>query len=167
MSNSPTKKEVIILVAMAQNRVIGHQNRIPWHIPEDVKLFKDVTMGHAMVMGRKTYDSIGRPLPGRTNIVISRQADLEIEGCLTATSLDEAVKLASQQHDKIFNIGGSQIFAQGMATTDTIYLTELQREVEGDILFPEIPAEFEEVSCQPLEAKEPLLFKIFRRKGTF
>lgn len=157
-------KEIIIMVAMAQNRVIGHNNKIPWHIPAEVRFFKEQTMGHAIIMGRKTYESIGRPLPGRTNIVISRQPDLTIAGCLFATSVDKAIALAAEKHDKIFNIGGSQIFREAMAMTDTIYLTELQREVAGDILFPEIPAEFIETSCEKLEAEEELLFKVYRRQ---
>ena len=153
------------MVAMARNRVIGRHNQIPWHIPAEIRFFKDQTMGHALIMGRKTYDSIGRPLPGRSNIVISRQAGLKIPGCQVANSIAQAVELANVKHEKIFNIGGSHIFQAGLAHTDTIYLTELQREVEGDIFFPEIPKEFIEVSSRKMEAEEPLLFKIFRRQG--
>ncbi|MEN8139728.1 MAG: dihydrofolate reductase [Thermodesulfobacteriota bacterium] len=161
----PGRYELISLVAMAKNRVIGHANQIPWHIPEDVRLFKEVTMGHAMIMGRKTYDSIGRPLPGRDSIVISRQKGLTIPGCQVAASVAEAVELAAKKHEKIFNIGGEQIFIAAMDLTDTIYLTELQREVAGEILFPPIPPEFSLESSRVLEAKEPLLFKIYRRKA--
>ena len=163
-NSSPPAPEVIILVAMAQNRVIGHQGQIPWHIPADIKLFKEVTMGHAIIMGRKTYDSIGHPLPGRTNIVISRQPDLTIPGCLTAPSVTAGLELAAQNHDKIFNIGGSQIFSAGLPQTDTIYLTQLQREVPGDTFFPEIPPEFTEISARKLPAQEPLIFKVYKRR---
>jgi dihydrofolate reductase len=103
---------IFLLVAMAENRVIGKNGSIPWHIPEEVAHFIRTTLGHALVMGRKTYDSIGRPLPGRTNIVISNQPDLVIEGCRMAASLTEALDIAKELHEKIFVIGGGEIFEQ-------------------------------------------------------
>ena len=148
---------------MAANRVIGHNNTIPWHIPADLLHFKELTMGHALIMGRKTYESIGRPLPGRLNIIISRQPDLAIAGYQTVPNLEIALEQAAKSHNKIFIIGGGEIFRISMAIADTIYLTQLQRSVEGDIVFPELSADFNEVSSEMLEAEEPLLFTVYTK----
>jgi dihydrofolate reductase len=132
-----TKPHLSILVAMAKNRTIGINNTLPWRIPEDMKHFKTLTMGHHIVMGRKTYDSIGRPLPGRTTVVVTRSRDLQIEGCLVAHSLDEAIA-ACEPDREIFIVGGAEIYAQAMSSANRIYITEIQKEVEGDAWFPEI-----------------------------
>ncbi len=130
-----TKQHLSILVAMARNRTIGLDNALPWRIPEDMKHFKSLTMGHHMIMGRKTYDSIGRPLPGRTTVVVTRSRDLKIEGCVVAHSLDEAI--AACAGDEIFVVGGAEIYAQALPLADTLYVTEIQQDAEGDAHFPE------------------------------
>ncbi|UCH50060.1 MAG: dihydrofolate reductase [Betaproteobacteria bacterium] len=129
---------------MARNRVIGKGGTLPWHLPEDLKRFRSLTMGHPIIMGRKTYDSIGRPLPGRRNIVISRNSDLTIEGVETAISLQAALEMTIDA-DEVFVIGGQQIYQLALPLGDRIELTLIDRGFDGDVLFPEIdPAEWEE-----------------------
>lgn len=127
---------VAILVAMAKNGTIGVDNTLPWRCPEDLKRFKALTMGHAMIMGRKTFDSIGRALPGRTTIVVTRNADLRIEGCLIAHSLQQALTMC-EKDAQVFIVGGAQIYAQSLDLADTLYITEIQQDVAGDAHFPE------------------------------
>ena len=124
-----------IIVAMAKNCTIGINNTLPWRCPEDLKRFKALTMGHHMIMGRKTFESIGRPLPGRTTVVVTRDRNLQFEGCLMAHSLPEAVAAcASDSH--IFIVGGAEIYAQALPLVDRLYITEIQQEVIGDAHFP-------------------------------
>ena len=129
---------IALVVAMAENRVIGKNNQLVWRLPADLKFFKNLTTGHPIIMGRKTFESIGKPLPNRTNIVITRQQDFEAEGCLVAHSLNEALMLAQQLDSEIFIIGGAEIYKQAMFLADTIYLTEVHHTFEGDTFFPEI-----------------------------
>jgi dihydrofolate reductase len=128
--------DLSIIVAMASNRTIGANNTLPWRCPEDLKHFKSLTMGHHMIMGRKTFDSIGKPLPGRTTVVVSRNPKLQIEGCLIAHSLKEALE-ACAGDDEIFIVGGAELYQQAMPLADKLYLTEIQQAVEGDAHFPE------------------------------
>ena len=125
-----------IIVAMAQNRTIGVNNTLPWCCPEDLKHFKALTMGHHMIMGRKTFDSIGRPLPGRTTVVVTRNTDLQIEGCQIAHSLKAAIA-ACAGDEEIFIVGGAELYRQAITLVDTLYITEVQQDVEGDAYFPE------------------------------
>jgi len=129
---------IALVVAMAENRVIGKNNQLIWHLPADLKHFKNLTTGHPIIMGRKTFESIGKPLPNRTNIVVTRQEDFRPEGCLVAHSLSEALMMAQQLDAEIFVIGGAEIYKQAMFLADTIYLTEVHQEFEGDTFFPEI-----------------------------
>jgi dihydrofolate reductase len=129
--------KIIIIAAMARNRVIGKRGAIPWHIPGELQRFKRITMGHVVVMGRKTYESIGKPLPGRTNIVITRQNEYPATGCLLAGNLQEALSLCKQDA-KIFICGGGEIYREAMEVADEISLTVLDRDVDGDTVFPEI-----------------------------
>ena len=129
---------IALVVAMAENRVIGKENKLIWHLPADLKFFKNITTGHPIIMGRKTFESIGKPLPNRTNIIITRQPDFTAEGCLVAHSLTEALMLAQQLDSDIFVIGGAEIYKQAMFLADTIYLTEVHHTFEGDTFFPEI-----------------------------
>ena len=153
---------ISIIAAMAKNRVIGQKNALPWHLPEDLKHFRKLTMGHHIVMGRKTFESIGKPLPGRTSIVVSRNADLVIPGAEVAPSMEKAVSLCSGD-EEIFIIGGGELFSQAMSFADRIYLTEIQDEYEGDAYFPRMdPSEWLEVSR---EAHEGYHFTVFERKG--
>jgi dihydrofolate reductase len=123
---------------MAKNRVIGRGQSIPWDLPEDRKHFVAVTRGHALIMGRATYDSIGKPLPKRRNIVVSRQRGLRIEGVEVAGGLEEAIALARTADDAPRVIGGAQLYAEALPLATRIYLTELDAEVEGDRWFPEL-----------------------------
>ncbi|MDX8379689.1 MAG: dihydrofolate reductase [Gallionella sp.] len=126
-----------IIVAMAKNRTIGIHNTLPWHCPEDLKHFKLLTLGNHIIMGRKTFESIGKPLPRRTTVVLTRDLDLKIEGCLMAHSLTEALT-ASDHSAQICIVGGAQIYAQAMPKVKTLYVTEIQQEIAGDAHFPEI-----------------------------
>ena len=135
-----------IVVAMARNRVIGRDNDLPWRLPEDLKRFKALTMGKPMVMGRKTFESIGRPLPGRTTIVVSRQAGLQIPGCVVADSIDAAIR-AADGAPEIMLVGGAQLYSEALPRVTRIYLTRIHADVEGDTLFPLLdPAEWRETS---------------------
>lgn len=131
---------VSVIAAMAQNRVIGINNTLPWRLPEDLKHFKALTMGHHIVMGRKTYESIGKPLPGRTTVIVTRSPDYAIPGCLVAHSV-EAALAACQDDDEIFFVGGAELYRQVLPRADRLYLTEIQRPFEGDARFPEFSAD--------------------------
>jgi dihydrofolate reductase len=157
-----------IIVAMAKNRTIGVDNTLPWRCPEDLKHFKALTMGHHMVMGRKTYDSIGKPLPGRTTVVVTRNAGLQIEGCLIAHTLEQSIA-ACAGDETAFIVGGAELYAQALPLVDTLYITEIQQDVEGDAHFPAFDkAEWQEVSreVRAQETPQPLEyhFVCYRRK---
>ena len=126
---------ISIIVAVARNGVIGGGNTLLWHISEDLKRFKALTTGHPVVMGRKTFESLGRPLPNRTNVVVTRQ-HIEIPGCTVAGSLEEALALLPAQ-EEVFVTGGGQIYAQALPLADRIYLTTVMRDYEGDTRFPD------------------------------
>jgi dihydrofolate reductase len=135
--------KISLIVAVSRNGVIGRDNQLPWHLPEDLKYFKSVTMGKPILMGRKTYDSIGRPLPGRTNIVITRDPQLCAAGVEVADSLQGAMALAeracaSAGAEEIMVIGGEQIYRMTLPVADRLYLTQVDAEVEGDAYFPEV-----------------------------
>lgn len=135
-----TSLRLSILVAMARNRVIGQDNRLPWHLPADLKHFKSLTTGHIIIMGRKTYESIGRPLPGRTNIVITRQKNFKAIGATIVHSVENALqacKQVSTLNQEHFIIGGAEIFQQTLKICQRMYITEIQRDFEGDTFFPE------------------------------
>lgn len=121
---------------MAKNRVIGKDNQLIWHFPEDLKHFKRLTSGHHVVMGRKTFESVGRPLPNRTNIIVTRQANYKAEGCLIAHSLDEAIALVENDAQP-FIVGGAEIYKQALEIAKTIELTIIDGEYDGDSFFPE------------------------------
>jgi len=126
------RPRVSLIVAMAKNRVIGMNNTLPWHLPADLKHFKALTMGHHIVMGRKTYESIGKPLPGRFSVVVTRNS--KFEGCIIADSLDAAIA-ACGNDDEIFVIGGAELYRQAIHLADRIYLTEIDAEISGDAHF--------------------------------
>lgn len=139
--------EISIVVAMSTNRVIGSNNQLPWHLPNDLQYFKRLTMGSPIIMGRKTYESIGRPLPGRLNIVVSRQSPAAIFPCgvpesvRVVASLDEGYAQAvctEDEKNRVFVIGGEQIYRQSLANVTRLYVTEVHASVEGDAYFPEI-----------------------------
>ena len=126
---------ISIIVAVAANGVIDDNNSLLWHISEDLRNFKRITSGHPVIMGRKTFESLGRPLPNRTNVVVSRTATA-IDGCRVAASLDEAIAMFSAD-EEAFIIGGAQIYAQALDAADKIYITRVGRDYEGDTSFPE------------------------------
>ncbi len=128
--------KISLLVAMAQNRVIGRNNALPWRLSPDLKRFRRITMGHPIIMGRKTYESIGRPLDGRKNIVISRNPDFRPDGISVAGSIDEALALANDH--EIMIIGGADIYKQTLPRAGRIYLTLIHQDFEGDAYFPEL-----------------------------
>ena len=130
-----------LIAALGENRVIGVDNSMPWHLPGDFKYFKATTLGKPIIMGRKTWDSLGRPLPGRLNLVVSRQTDLVLEGAEVFPSLEAAVQRAEawaleQGVDELMLIGGAQLYAQGLEWADRLYLTRVALSPEGDALFP-------------------------------
>ena len=131
------RMRISLIVAISQNNVIGKDNQLPWHLPADLRHFKQLTMGHPIIMGRNTYESIGRPLPGRRSIVLSRSAEFALEGCETATSLTEAIQLC-EGADEAFVIGGAKLFEEAAQRSDRIYLTRIHAECEGDTFFPAI-----------------------------
>ena len=140
---------VTLIAAVGRNRVIGADNEMPWHLPEDFAFFKRTTMGHPMVMGRKTFDSIGRVLPGRRTIVVTRQNDWSHPGVETAHSLSDALGLAGPA-DEVFVCGGGQVYVEAMPFAHRLLITEVDQSPEGDVLFPEIDiSEWREVSRQP------------------
>ena len=152
------------IVAMASNRVIGNRGDIPWKIPGEQKKFKEITLGHSIIMGRKTYESIGRPLPGRTNIVITRQADYRAAGCIVVHDLDSAFRSCPPEENEAFICGGGQLYQESLPVTDRIYLTVLPREVTGDTYFPEISeVEFKISKSEHIDGVEPYDFLVYDR----
>lgn len=129
---------VVIVAAVGRNGVIGVDGGLPWRIPEDLARFKQMTMGHALVMGRATFDSIGRPLPGRSNIVLTRRPGWAYEGVDTAGSLEEAIAIAEARGQEVFIAGGADVYAQALGIADSMELTEVDASPEGDTYFPEV-----------------------------
>lgn len=136
---------ISLIVAHSSNRVIGIDGQLPWHIPNDLKYFKAITIGKPIIMGRKTFDSIGKPLPGRLNIIITKNTDLSIEECVVVNNLEAAIseaknffKTQDTEQEEIFIIGGAQIFKQSMKFVNKIYITEVHAEYAGDVFFEEL-----------------------------
>jgi dihydrofolate reductase len=149
----PGERRLTLVAAYADNRVIGDHGRIPWHLSEDFAHFKATTMGGTLVMGRATYDSIGRPLPGRTTVVVTRNPDWSAEGVLVAHSLDEALALAAEQAGETYVVGGAEIYEQALPLATHQVLTEVPLAPEGDAYYPEFDrAEWVETRREPREA---------------
>ena len=157
--------EIFIIAAMAQNRIIGSNNKLPWHIPEELKLFKKTTMGCPMIMGRKTFESFPSPLPGRRHIVLSRNKEYQPTGGEHASSMAEAIDMCGEA-EKVFIIGGAEIFAKGFEVATTIALTLLERDVEGDVTFPDFSTDefVEENRVAFPDASEPFTVVTYHRK---
>ena len=161
-----------LIVAMDRNRVIGCDNALPWHLPEDLKYFKSVTMGKPIVMGRKTFESIGRPLPGRLNVVITRNPGWQHPGVVVAHSLSEALVLAgndppSREAGEVMVIGGEQIYRAAIEQASRLYITRVDTEVEGDAFFPDFTeGHWREVEClQPAQQGDtPYCFQVLERR---
>ena len=180
-----TDVKLSLIVAMAKNRAIGLNNTLPWHLPEDLKYFKSVTMGKPIVMGRKTFDSIGRPLPGRLNVVITRNSEWQHPGVKTASSLQQAMSIAEEQRaaeqgergegegegisteaEEVMVIGGEEIYRTAIDLADRLYITRVQATVQGDAFFPEYnEADWQEVSRQEPEVQgdTPYFFQVLER----
>ncbi len=163
---------VSIIAAVATNNVIGRDNKLPWHMPADLKQLKKTTMGHHVLMGRKTFMEIGKPLPGRVNVVITHNPDFAAEGIAIARSIDEAIsKAETAGDDEIFVLGGAEIFRQSIHRADRMYITRIHAEPEGDTFFPE----FDDVNewrlvdaehCEPDERNPyPYSFLTYERIG--
>jgi dihydrofolate reductase len=140
-----------IIVAMSKNRVIGNNNELIWKLSSDLKRFKELTTGHSVVMGRKTYESIGKPLPNRRNIIITRNLEYKVDGCEIVSSLEEALLLTNND---CFIIGGGEIYNQSIELADRIYLTLVHKEFEGDTTFPELGKEWAKMSRKDFESDE-------------
>lgn len=154
-------QRITLVVAHARNRVIGHKGRMPWHLPADLAHFKAVTMGKTMVMGRKTFESIGRALPGRRSIVITRDSAFTALATDVAFSFEEALSLAGD--GEVMVIGGGQVYAMALPLAHRIQLTEIEAEIGGDTYFPELGPEWREVSREVWEADEANAYRLVFR----
>ncbi len=160
------------IVAAAKKKVIGKEGGIPWYLPADLAHFKQTTMGHPMIMGRKTHQSIGKALPGRTNIVITHQKNYRAEGCVVVGSLEQAIEEAKKTEgsNEIFIIGGEEIYKQSMPLVNKIYLTKIHADIAGDKFFEFDPTEWQEVSQQDYKADAKnsysYSFVVLERKGS-
>lgn len=158
-----------LIVAAAENGVIGVDNRLPWRLPADLQRFKQLTMGHHLIMGRKTYESIGRPLPGRITVVLSRSAGVDVPGVQVARSLDDAFAQAAARGDEEpFVCGGAEVYAQAIGQCDRCYLTVVERQYTGDAIFPGLDAaSWSLAETEPhSDAEPPFRFETWDRKVT-
>ncbi len=158
-----TKPTLSIIAAISENNVIGNDLDIPWHIPGEQKRFKQLTTGNTIIMGRKTYDSIGKALPDRTTIVMSRDKNLSLPDCTVVNSVQEALDLTSREPE-IFIAGGAEIYRLFMPLVTTIYLTVVKIKVDGNKYFPKISDDFVEVWSEEKNGKIPYVYKTLRRK---
>lgn len=157
---------ISIIAAVASNGVIGRNGGLPWHLPADLRRFREITAGHAVIMGRKTFESIGRPLPDRVNIVVSRQAAYGTAGIVVAGSLQAALALAAGE-DEVFICGGGEIYRQALPLADRIYLTVLDQPFDGTVFFPEIQQDaFIEVSREPFGGEPGGVYRLLERRLT-
>ena len=143
------------IFAMSANRVIGKDNQLPWYLPADLKFFKSVTVGHPIIMGRKTFESIGKPLPQRTSIIITRQPDYQPQDCMVVHTVADAIKAGLEIDKDIFIIGGAEVLQQALPYIDTMYLTLIHQEFEGDTFYPDFDLnEWVETARQDFEPDE-------------
>lgn len=150
--------QLSIIVAVAHDGVIGANNTLPWHLPEDLKRFKALTMGHHIIMGRKTYDSLGRLLPGRTTVIVTRNENYKVEGALVANSLDAAIALC-ENDDEVFLIGGAELYQAGLKLAHKLYITEIELDVAGDAFFPKLAStEWQETEREAHTSEKGLNF---------
>lgn len=155
---------ISLIAAMAENRVIGRANKMPWSLPSDRKRFHAITRGYPIIMGRKTFESIGKPLSQRTNIVLTRQKDYRAPGAIIVHDLESAFA-ACGGTDEVFICGGEEVFRETMSVAERIYLTIIHRKVEGDAYFPAIPAGFVIVHRQEVQDAMPYSLVIYERRG--
>lgn len=157
--------KISLIAAMAQNRVIGRGLDIPWKIPGEQLLFKRLTENKVLIMGRKTFDSLGRPLPNRTTIIVTRQENYAIAGCLVAPSYEAALHLATNLASEVFVAGGAQIYRSAMPGAHAIHLTTISKPFDGDVFFPEIPGDFSVIYSQEIEASIPYRYEVYERSN--
>ena len=158
--------KISLIAAMAKNRVIGSRGDIPWRIPGEQKIFKRITLGHAVIMGRKTFESLNKPLPDRTNIIVTRQKDYQAEECLVAHDLASALSCCPEDEDEAFICGGGQLYHEALPMADRIYLTVIPREISGDTYFPDFSlTEFRMSQSESIQVEgvEPYNFFIYER----
>lgn len=158
---------ISLIVAHDENNVIGLNNAMPWHLPGDLAYFKRTTMGKPMIMGRKTFESIGKPLPGRTNIVITRDEEYAREGIVIVHSLEEALAQAEKESEEIMIIGGEQIFRMILPMANRLYVTKIEKQYEGDTFFPSYGDEWQVVSQSDVNETEDGLkftYLVYERK---
>jgi dihydrofolate reductase len=154
---NPVDRRISLIWAMSENRVIGSANQLPWHLPADLQYFKRITSGHPVVLGRKNYQSIGKPLPNRSNIVLTRARDFDAPGCMVAHSTDEALSL-TEPGAEIFIIGGAKIYREFLPLAQKLYITEIHANIDGDITFPGYSDEdWREISreCHDVDDRNP------------
>lgn len=154
---------ISLIAAMAENRVIGSHGAIPWKLPEDLRRFRSITMGHPVIMGRKTFESIGRPLPDRRNIILTRNPGFTAEGCLVVNSLQAALAVCGEA-DEVFICGGGEVFRESLPLASRIFLTVVHINVEGDTFFPPIPEDFLEVQREKVEERISFSYILYERK---
>lgn len=151
-------KNLSLIVAVANNNVIGVNNTLPWHLPEDLKRFRALTTGHHIIMGRKTFESLGRLLPERTTVIVTRNVNFKLEGALVAHTLESAVALC-QNDDEVFLIGGAELYNEGLKLVSKLYITEVDINVKGDAFFPKIDSnQWQETSREMHTSAQGLLF---------
>lgn len=131
------KSEIILVAAVANNNVLGKDNKLIWHLPADLKMFKNLTSGRTILMGRKTFESIGKPLPNRENVVVTRDTNFKQEGCIVFNSIEQAIENLKSR-ETIYIVGGAQIYNECISIADKLYITHLDLEIDGDVYFPEI-----------------------------
>jgi dihydrofolate reductase len=164
---------IALVVAIAENRVIGKDNQLIWHLPKDLQHFKKLTLGHPMVMGRKTFEAIGKPLPGRTSIIVTHQPNYAApEGCIVAPSLEKALEHGLALDEQVMVVGGGEIYKQALPLAEIVYLTLVHESFEGDVVFPDLEADVWEVTDQEEHLPDekhayPFTFFTFRRKASF
>lgn len=152
------RPKISIIAAIGKNRELGKKNKLLWHIPDDLPRFKKLTLGHPIVMGRKTFESIGRPLPNRTNIVVTRDSSYEVEGVVVVHSIEKAIEEAKKKDkEEIFVIGGGQIYEQALPFADRLYLTIVDAQAEADTYFPDY-SEFKKIISEEKNESEDLRY---------
>lgn len=155
---------ISLIAAMASNRVIGNRGCMPWKIPTELRRFRSTTLGHTVVMGRKTYESIGYALPGRTNIVLTSKVNYQAPGCIIARDLPSAIKICPEDENEMFVCGGGQLYKEALSIADRIYLSVIHREVAGDVFFPEVPSKiFQKISSEDHEDILSYTLSIYER----
>lgn len=156
---------ISLIAAVSENNVIGDHGRIPWDLPEDLQHFRTITLGKPIIMGRKTYESIGHPLPKRQNIVITRQKDFIAEGCEVVGSLEDALQVAGKDSEEVFVIGGGEIYREAFPKADRVYLTRVHATIEGDAYFPEFhPEHWQEVSRERHEGEPAWTYLVYEKR---